>query len=110
MEAIDEDAKAALDHVKDLYSAQGKRCLLLARRVVPGERVTHPQNTAGYEETMLEEAKSGLVAVGLVAIVDPLRPEIRDVMAALRGAGIRIAMVSNWAGGFISTVLYLRGV
>ncbi len=42
---------------------------------------------------MVQQAKSGLTLVGLVAIVDPPRPEIPGVIRTLRGAGIRIFMV-----------------
>lgn len=49
-----------------------------------------------YEDFILQQAKTGLVLAGIVAIVDPLRPEIVDVVATLRGAGIRIAMVSSY--------------
>lgn len=44
---------------------------------------------------MTEHAKTGLTLVGLVAIVDPPRPEIPDVVSTLRGAGIRIFMVTG---------------
>lgn len=44
---------------------------------------------------MTDNAKSGLTFVGLVAIQDPPRPEIPDVIQTLRGAGIRIFMVTG---------------
>lgn len=44
---------------------------------------------------MLEHAKSGLTVVGLVAIIDPPRAEIPEVTKILRGAGIRIFMVTG---------------
>lgn len=43
----------------------------------------------------MRHAKSGLTLVGLVAIVDPPRPEIPDVIRTLRGAGVRIFMVTG---------------
>lgn len=73
-----------------MHSSQGKRCLFLARKIVKDGRL---QDGGDYEKSMVEEAKTGLTLVGLVAIVDPLRPEIRDVVSTLRGAGIRISMV-----------------
>ncbi len=54
-------------------------------------RLSDPQ----FEDEMTEQAKSDLTLVGLVAIVDPLRPEIHDVVLTLRGAGIRVFMVSG---------------
>lgn len=44
---------------------------------------------------MLGHAKSGLTLVGLVAIADPPRPEIPEVVRTLRGAGVRIFMVTG---------------
>ncbi|KAM4062702.1 E1-E2 ATPase domain-containing protein [Hirsutella rhossiliensis] len=99
---FDEHVAATFERVKNIYSSQGKRCLLLARKIVPVDRVVDQPGTTGYEEGMMDEAKSGLTLVGLVAIVDPLRPEIRDVVATLRGAGIRFAMVT---GDFALTAL-----
>ncbi|KND90695.1 Sodium/potassium-transporting ATPase subunit alpha-1 [Tolypocladium ophioglossoides CBS 100239] len=92
---LGEDVAATFEHVKNIYSSQGKRCLLLARKVVPSDMIKNDVDTTEYEAEMLEQAKSGLTLVGMVAIVDPLRPEIRDVVSTLRGAGIRIAMVTR---------------
>ncbi|GJN71859.1 hypothetical protein Purlil1_4966 [Purpureocillium lilacinum] len=99
---IDEHVAATLEHVKNIYSSQGKRCLLLARKVIPADMVKAVPETVEYEQEMMVHAKTGLTLVGLVAIVDPLRPEIRDVVSTLRGAGIRIAMVT---GDFALTAL-----
>lgn len=88
---LTQEVKATFEHIKNMYSSQGKRCLLLARKVLKGKRLE--EASADYESSAIEEAKGGLVLVGLVAIVDPLRPEIREVVATLRGAGIRIFMV-----------------
>lgn len=95
MVPLDKDVAATFDHIKNIYSSQGKRCLLLARKIVPGNMIKDDADTTKYEEAMTEQAKSDLILVGMVAIVDPLRPEIRDVMSTLRGAGIRIAMVRS---------------
>lgn len=84
--------------MKNTYSSQGKRCLLLARKLLKGGKLP---DGADYEQSCLEEAKTGLTLVGLVAIVDPLRPEIRDVVSTLRGAGIRISMVCEHSSAFL---------
>ncbi|KAJ6439764.1 Na/K ATPase alpha 1 subunit [Purpureocillium lavendulum] len=99
---VDEHVAATLEHVKNIYSSQGKRCLLLARKIIPADMVSAVPETVEYEQEMTAHAKTGLILVGLVAIVDPLRPEIRDVVTTLRGAGIRIAMVT---GDFALTAL-----
>ncbi|KIE01664.1 ATPase, P-type, transmembrane domain protein, partial [Metarhizium majus ARSEF 297] len=96
---LTQGAKATFEHLKNMHSSQGKRCLFLARKIVKGGRL---QDGGDYEKSVVEEAKTGLTLVGLVAIVDPLRPEIRDVVSTLRGAGIRISMVT---GDFALTAL-----
>ncbi|KAG8424056.1 hypothetical protein J3458_000891 [Metarhizium acridum] len=96
---LTQGAKATFEHLKNMHSSQGKRCLFLARKLVKGGKL---QDGGDYEKSAVEEAKTGLTLVGLVAIVDPLRPEIRDVVSTLRGAGIRISMVT---GDFALTAL-----
>lgn len=78
-----------------MYSSQGKRCILLARKVIRQDNLRYQPGTSQFEDEMTEQAKSDLTLVGLVAIVDPLRPEIHDVVLTLRGAGIRVFMVSG---------------
>ncbi|KAI0402196.1 hypothetical protein F4802DRAFT_379102 [Xylaria palmicola] len=99
---LDDGTKAAFEDVKNLYSSQGKRCILLARKVIRQSDIPFDRNTSQFEEAVQQQAKTDLTLVGLVAIVDPLRPEIRDVVQTLRGAGIRIFMVT---GDFALTAL-----
>lgn len=91
---LNQDMKLQLEQLKDAYSSQGKRCLFLARKVIHEGIIQTQPGTTGYERSIQENAKNGLTLAGLVAIVDPLRPEIRGVVTTLRGAGIRIAMVT----------------
>lgn len=76
-----------------MYSSQGKRCLLLARKILRGGATLEGEDP-DYEKKAIEEAKTGITLVGFVAIVDPLRPEIPEVVSTLRGAGIRFSMAS----------------
>ncbi|KAJ4003188.1 hypothetical protein NW752_011637 [Fusarium irregulare] len=94
--------RSRLEELKDLYSSQGKRCLLLARKTIQASNVPTDTESQAYEKAILDESKSGLVLVGFVAIVDPLRDDIPHVVNTLRGAGIRIAMVT---GDFALTAL-----
>ncbi|KAG5960414.1 hypothetical protein E4U58_004659 [Claviceps cyperi] len=50
-----------------------------------------------YEKLATEKAKTRTTLVGFVAIIDPLRPEIPDVVSTLRGAGIRFSMLERAA-------------
>jgi sodium/potassium-transporting ATPase subunit alpha len=51
--------------------------------------------TRAYEQAVLDEATQDLELVGLVGIVDPPREEIPGVVSTLRGAGIKIHMVTG---------------
>ncbi|KAK4927905.1 hypothetical protein LTR49_005327 [Elasticomyces elasticus] len=48
-----------------------------------------------YELDVMGRASSELILVGLIAIVDPPRPEIPEVVRILRGAGVRVFMVTG---------------
>ena len=100
---FDDEIRATFMKVKDSYSSQGKRCILLARKVIRQADIQNQPGTSQFEDEMNDSAKTGLTLVGLVAIVDPLRPEIRNVVSTLRGAGIRIFMVILRASSRIST-------
>ncbi len=93
MHRLDEDMLASLEQLKNNYSSQGKRCLLLARKTLSAGTLADEADSTNYEAQVTEQARTGLTLVGMVAIIDPLRPEIQDVVSTLRGAGIRIAMV-----------------
>ncbi|KAK6222710.1 hypothetical protein LQW54_000891 [Pestalotiopsis sp. IQ-011] len=99
---FDADMQATIEGVKNMYSSQGKRCILLARKTIRRADVKHQTGTTQFEDEMAEQAKTEMTLVGLVAIVDPLRPEIKSVVSTLRGAGIRFFMVT---GDFALTAL-----
>lgn len=78
-----------IEQVKDTWSRQGKRVILLAQKptVVPF--------SANAEKEVLVAARQGLTFVGILGIVDPPRDEIPEVVRVLRGASIRIFMVTG---------------
>lgn len=51
-----------------------------------------------FETEAMKLARTDLILVGIVGIVDPPREEIPYVVSTLRGAGIRFFMVSIIAG------------
>jgi sodium/potassium-transporting ATPase subunit alpha len=78
-----------IETIKDDWSRQGKRVILLARKL------TVAPFSSNAEKEVLVEAREGLTLVGLLGIVDPPRDEITNVVNILRGAYIRIFMVTG---------------
>jgi P-type Ca2+ transporter type 2C len=81
--ALDETSRARVTGANDVMAAQGLRVLAVARR---GLVTGHPGGS---------EAERELTLLGLVAMSDPPRPEVVDAVAACRGAGIRIYMITG---------------
>ncbi len=82
------DDRARLASQASHYAAQGLRVLALASKVVEAPN----------------EVERKMVFVGLVAMVDPPRPEVPAAVAACRSAGIRIVVMS---GDKAETVAYI---
>lgn len=91
LQDLDPDTRQAIGQVKDQWSSSGKRVILLARKMLSKDET----RSNDMETEVLERSRTGLVLVGLVGIVDPLRDEIAEVTRTLRSAGIRIFMVSQ---------------
>jgi sodium/potassium-transporting ATPase subunit alpha len=90
---LDEPTLNTVKELKDRWSSEGKRVILLARKVVKSKDLIHQPTSAEYEAEVLRHVKTDLVLVGLVGIVDPPREEIPSVVKTLRRAGIRVFMV-----------------
>jgi sodium/potassium-transporting ATPase subunit alpha len=92
---LDEGVRASIEAVKDKWSSQGKRVLLLARKVLPASTIRSDPNDGEFESEAEQQARTDLTLVALVCIVDPPRDEIREVIDTLRRAGIRTMMVTG---------------
>jgi sodium/potassium-transporting ATPase subunit alpha len=90
---LDDRARAAIEKFKDNWSSQGKRVILLARKVVHKDQIRGIPSDSSFEDEVMGHARAGLTLVGLTGIIDPPRDEIPSVVGILRGAGIRIFMV-----------------
>ncbi len=84
--------RAAIQQLKDEWSSQGKRVILLARKVVNMD-IGPDALSSEMEVRVLKQVSGGLTFVGLLALLDPPRSDIPEVMRTLRGAGIRNFMV-----------------
>jgi sodium/potassium-transporting ATPase subunit alpha len=90
-----ESDRKAIESVKDDWSSQGKRVILIACKTLPERFSALNTATREYEQAVLDEATEDLELVGLVGIVDPPREEIPGVVSTLRSAGIKIHMVTG---------------
>jgi len=81
--ALGETSRAQVSRANDVMAAQGLHVLAVAR---PGLATGHPAGS---------EAERELTLLGLVAMSDSPRPEVVDAVAACRGAGIRIYMITG---------------
>lgn len=69
----------------DEYARRALRVLALARRELP------PRSGAYTAETV----EQGLVFLGLMAMMDPPRPQVEEAVRTCRQAGIRIVMITG---------------
>ncbi len=85
VDLADEERGRIGDRV-DQYAAEGLRVLALAQRLLPtGERAPHRR----------ADAERGLSFAGLIAMLDPPRPEVAGAVARCHTAGIRILVITG---------------
>lgn len=78
-----------IEQIKDDWSRQGKRVILLAKKETMAPFSSNP------EKEVLFAAREGLTFVGILGIIDPPRKEIPSVVNILRNASIRVFMVTG---------------
>lgn len=82
---LSESKRREIFQIHDRLAAEGKRILGLALRWLP-------QSSNGLSPQNLEQ---DLVFVGLVAMIDPPRPEAKDAVFLCQTAGIRPVMITG---------------
>ena len=94
------------------YARRGMRCLGLAYRdLPPGFNLDKLHATIKNSDgTEAYEAETGLTAVGLVGIEDPLRPEVPIAIEKCYRAGIDVRMVTGDNPNTAVSIAYQAGI
>ncbi|KAI9641498.1 hypothetical protein NHQ30_010307 [Ciborinia camelliae] len=92
---LDDDILRKINELKNGWSAEGRRVILLARKIIKKDELRTTPDSSHFENEISSHARSGLTLVALVGIVDPPRDEIPSVVSILRRAGIRFFMVTG---------------
>lgn len=79
----DKDQEEAIEAYQN-FAMQGLRTLALARRILP--------NDAAMDEEGVEQE---LTLLGIVAIIDPPRPEVQEAIKLAYSGGIRVVMITG---------------
>ena len=81
------------DDVRNHIMSVNKAMADEALRVMAGaRRYWGAEEPSSYEPAFLEQ---DLTYVGLSGMIDPVRPEVKDAVAAAHGAGIRVNMITG---------------
>jgi Ca2+-transporting ATPase len=83
--ALTEDLRETILAQNDIYAQRGLRVLALAFRRLPAR-------LGAYTPTKVE---SELVFLGLMAMLDPARPEVAEAVRICQQAGIRMVMITG---------------
>ncbi|KAG0369079.1 hypothetical protein BC939DRAFT_454054 [Gamsiella multidivaricata] len=87
-----------LSRIQQSWSRRGQRVLMLCKgRFNPyfAGSARETSNNSGFQEELIRQGLQELCIIGLVGIMDPPRPEIKDTIAACRSAGARFFMVTG---------------
>jgi sodium/potassium-transporting ATPase subunit alpha len=95
IERLSEQDREDMEILKNNWSSQGKRVILMAKKNLEYMIFNPTEQPREYENDIMGRATSELILVGLVAIEDPPRDEIPECVRVLRGAGIRVFMVTG---------------
>lgn len=89
---IDDSIRSRFEEIQESYSRRGQRVIALcSRRYFPENNV----GTNEFNNEIGSQTFDGLTIIGMVGIIDPPRPEIKQTVADCRRAGIRFFMVTG---------------
>ncbi len=83
---LDDTIRTEIHAANDDYARNALRVLAIARRELP------PRSTGNYTPEIIERK---LTFLGLMAMMDPPRPEVAEAVKICRQAGIRMVMITG---------------
>jgi Ca2+-transporting ATPase len=91
---LSEEMRARIVAANDELAGQGQRVLGVAFRSLDREAGAsgQPMPEQAFDEASLER---GMTFVGLVGMIDPPRPEVREAVQVCKSAGIRPVMITG---------------
>ena len=97
---MDEATRQSVMAANDAFARDGLRVLAVAQRALP-------EGVLYYEAEQLEQE---LIFMGLVAMMDPPRPEVAEAVQKCNHAGIRIIMITGDYGLTAETIARRVGI
>ncbi|MCX7614337.1 MAG: cation-transporting P-type ATPase [Clostridiales bacterium] len=91
MQPINETLRNQIMTANDVYARKGLRVLAVALREIPKDSEL-PVGLSSYTPELVEQ---NLTFLGLVAMMDPPRPEVAAAVEECHNAGIRIIMITG---------------
>lgn len=92
---LDDKRRAQLVALQEGWSAEGQRVLALCHRQLAGVKVDVERMSASEIEEIMYDELEGLTLVGLVGLRDPPRCDVKDAIAVIRKAGVKVFMVTG---------------
>jgi magnesium-transporting ATPase (P-type) len=83
--AMDDSLRDEIMGINDEYARNGLRVLAVAMRTLPGSMTSYTSDTVERD----------MVFLGLIAMMDPPRPEVADAIGKCHRASIRVIMITG---------------